>query len=157
MYLQELVSRFIVPPQHNPSASAGSYSSARFRAQHLKNLPETLGTDHARSVCKPFHRASLLSTVHCTRPATFLQHLLFWMFQRKTSRELCCQLEIFLITIIPPAHSNFLPRRAYSITNRPQSTLLRQHLAHAITACASTLPIKHQTNAQRIPRNKYLI
>ena len=41
---EQLASRFIVPPpapQHNPSASAGSYSSARFLAQHLKNLPET--------------------------------------------------------------------------------------------------------------------
>jgi len=43
--LEQLASRFIVPPpapQHNPSASAGSYSSARFPAQHLKNLPETM-------------------------------------------------------------------------------------------------------------------
>jgi len=42
---EQLASRFIVPPpapQHNPSASAGSYSSARFLAQHPKNLPETL-------------------------------------------------------------------------------------------------------------------
>jgi len=42
---EQLASCFIVPPplpQHNPSASAGSYSSARFLAQHPKNLPETL-------------------------------------------------------------------------------------------------------------------
>jgi len=72
---EQLASRFIVPPpapQHNPSASAGSYSSASFLA---------------RSACKPFHRASLRSTVHSTRFATFLWHLLFWTFQRKTSRN----------------------------------------------------------------------
>jgi len=42
---EQLAGLFIVPPpapQHNPSASAGSYSSACFLAQHLKNLPETL-------------------------------------------------------------------------------------------------------------------
>jgi len=42
---EQLASRFIVPPpapQHNPYESTGSYSSARFRAQHPKNLPETL-------------------------------------------------------------------------------------------------------------------
>ena len=80
---EQLASRFIVPPpapQHNPSASAGSYSSASFLA---------------RSACKPFHRASLRSTVHSTRFATFLWHLLFWTFQRKTSRELRCQLNFF--------------------------------------------------------------
>ena len=45
---EQLASHFIVPPpapQHNPSTlsfSAGSYSSAHFRAHHLKNLPEAL-------------------------------------------------------------------------------------------------------------------
>jgi len=43
--LEQLVIRFIVPPpapQHNPSVSAGSYSFARFLAQHPMNLPETM-------------------------------------------------------------------------------------------------------------------
>jgi len=42
---EQLASRFIVSspaPQHNLSASAGPYSSARFLSQHPKNLPETL-------------------------------------------------------------------------------------------------------------------
>jgi len=42
---EQLASCFIMPPpapQHNPSASAGSYSSARFLTQHPKKLPETL-------------------------------------------------------------------------------------------------------------------
>ena len=62
--------------------------------------------------------------------------------------------KVFLITIILPAHSRFFPHHAHSITNGPQSTLLRQHLAHALASCTSTLPTKHQTNALRMPRNK---
>jgi len=123
----QLASCFIVPPpapQHTPSTlsfSTGSYSSAHFRAQHLKKLPETLAPtvrDRLAScfILPPSAPQYTPLALHIPPAPTFVD------VPVKNTRRTALSTGKFLITIILPAHSSFCIHVARLHTHRHRST-----------------------------------
>jgi len=148
---EQLASCFIMPspaPQHNPSASAGSYSSTSFLAQHPKNLPETLA---------PIVR-NLLASRFIVPPSV----------PQYTPLALPLSSGTYSSGSSSGKHPENCVSNWKDFDNYYQRTTAFYHTAsirsqtghkarfsHNISRMlSSTLPTKHQTNAPRIPRNK---